>query len=349
MKDILENKLYQEDIERVLSSFDFSALKRKRLLVTGGLGLICSAVVDTLLAYNESHDASILIYVAARDEKRFLNRFGKRPCVKYVPYDAAEPIGFDVKVDYIIHGAGLSSPDLYLAKPVETMLTNFNGILNLLRYARAQGASRTLYISSSEVYGRKSVQRPFREDESGVVDINVVRSSYPESKRASEVLCRAFYSEYGVDSVIVRPGHVYGPAASRKDRRIASEFAYLSAQGKDLEMKSPGLQKRSYCYCLDCAAAILIALLKGSAGESYNIGNDEAISIREMASILAEAGNVGLSAAEPTEEELRRFNPMSNSSINDSKIKALGYKDTFAVHEGLCHTVLILKDLLTND
>ena len=176
-----------------------------------------------------------------------------------------------------------------------------------------------------------------------------MRSSYPESKRASEVLCKSFCSEYGVDSVIVRPGHIYGPTASVKDKRISSEFAYLAAQGKNLEMKSPGLQKRSYCYCFDCACAILITLLKGKTGESYNIGHDEAISIRQMASILAEAGDVDLLAIELTEEELKRFNPMSNSSLDDSKIKALGYKDSFATREGLEHTVLILKELLTND
>ena len=110
-------------------------------------------------------------------------------------------------------------------------------------------------------------------------------------------------------------------------------------------MKSLGLQKRSYCYSLDCAAAILIALMNGEKGESYNIGHDEVTSIRDMARILSEAGNVPLKINDPTEEDLKQFNPMDNSSLNDEKIKAIGYNDTFSVREGLTHTVEILKKL----
>lgn len=110
-------------------------------------------------------------------------------------------------------------------------------------------------------------------------------------------------------------------------------------------MKSLGLQKRSYCYSLDCAAAILIVLINGEKGVSYNIGHDEVTSIREMAQIIAEAGNVILKIKEPTEDDLKQFNPMNNSSLNNEKIKAIGYRDSFSVQEGLMHTVEILKEL----
>ena len=89
-------------------------------------------------------------------------------------------------------------------------------------------------------------------------------------------------------------------------------------------MKSPGLQKRSYCYSLGCAAAILVCLMNVKMGESYNIGHNEVTSIREMAQILAEAGNVSLKINEPTEKDLKQFNPMDNSSLDNNKIKAIG-------------------------
>ena len=146
--------------------------------------------------------------------------------------------------------------------------------------------------------------------------------------------------------MIVRPGHIYGPTASPRDRRISSEFAYLAAQGKSLEMKSLGLQKRSYCYSLDCAAAILVALINGEKGESYNIGHDEVTSVREMAQMLADAGKVELKINDPTEDDLKKFNPMDNSSLNNEKIKEIGYKDSLSVREGLAHTVAILADLI---
>ena len=343
MKNILKNEIYTGDIKKVIEKFDFSPLKGKSILITGGLGLICSSVVDLLIIYNEYYRANINIYVADINENGFSVRYGIYPYVRYLSYDATKSITFNVNVDYIIHGAGLASPELYVSKPVETMLSNFNGVLNLLEYAKHHLVKRMLYISSSEVYGIKDSADAFEESRFGSVDINVIRSSYAESKRASEVLCKSYSSEYDVNTVIVRPGHIYGPTASPKDKRISSEFAYLAAQGRPLEMKSLGLQKRSYCYSLDCAVAILIALLNGVRGESYNIGHDEVTSIREMARILSEAGDVSLKINEPPEEDLKQFNPMDNSSHNTDKIKTIGYHDSFSVYEGLNHTVEILK------
>lgn len=345
MKSLLTNDMYFNDICKILEVFDFEILKNKSVLITGGLGLICSSVVDVLIAYNEKYDANIKIYLADITDNGFESRYGEYSFVKYISYDATKQINFDFEADFIIHGAGIASPELYVAKPVETMLSNFNGVLNLLEHARKHTTKRMLYISSSEVYGTKDTADAFEEDKFGSVNINAIRSSYSEAKRASEVLCKSYSSEYGVDTVIVRPGHIYGPTASPRDKRISSEFAYLAAKGKTLEMKSLGLQRRSYCYSLDCAAAILISLTKGEKGESYNIGHNEVTSIREMAQILAMAGNVELKINTPTKEDLKQFNPMDNSSLNNEKIKAIGYKDTFSVKEGLTHTVKILKDM----
>lgn len=345
MRDILTNSTYVSDIKRVLDGFDFSCFKGKTVLITGGLGLIGSSVVDLLIIYNNLYNSNIAIYVADINENGFHVRYSEYSCVKYLYYDATKAIDFDVEVDYIIHGAGIASPELYVSKPVETMLSNFNGVLNLLEYAKRHNAERMLYISSSEVYGTKDTLDAFEENKFGSVNINAIRSSYSEAKRASEVLCKSYSSEYDVYTVIVRPGHIYGPTASPRDKRISSEFAYLAAQGKELEMKSLGLQKRSYCYSLDCAVAILIALMNGEKGESYNIGHNEVTSIREMAQMLAKAGNVSLKINAPTAEDLKQFNPMDNSSLNNEKIKQIGYRDSFSVQEGLEHTVKILRDI----
>ena len=346
MRNILTSKAYREDISKIIDSLEMQRFYNCNILVTGGLGLICSAIVDIFVVYNETSNANLKIYVADINEAFFDERYGDYACVKYVKYDATKPIDFDIDVDYIIHGAGLASPELYVSKPVETMVSNFNGVLNLLEYSKSHSIKRMLYISSSEVYGSKDTIDAFEEDRFGSVNINLIRSSYSEAKRASEVLCRSYSSEYDVDTVMVRPGHIYGPTASPRDKRISSEFAYMAAQGKALEMKSLGLQKRSYCYCLDCAGAILIALLNGQKGESYNIGHDEVTTIRDMALMIAEAGGVELKINQPTEADLRQFNPMDNSSLNNNKIKAIGYRDSFTAIEGLRNTVLILRECI---
>ena len=132
----------------------------------------------------------------------------------------------NIKPDYIISGAGLASPELYTEKPVETILSNFDGVHALLNYSKNNGTQRLLYISSSEVYGNKKTVESFMEGDYGEVDIDNIRSSYTVAKRASEMLCKSYASEFGVDCVIARPGHIYGPSAKKADKRISSDFAF---------------------------------------------------------------------------------------------------------------------------
>lgn len=337
---MIESGLYKNDLNKAISNIDLCELEGKSVFITGGLGLICSTVIDILLAHGKTE-----IYVGARNQKQFLERFGGFDKVHFVQYDALAELNLDFKPDYIIHGAGLASPELYTTMPVETVLSNFDGVHELLEFAKKNDVKRLLYVSSSEVYGKKSTDDPFIEGQYGEVDIDNIRSSYAIAKRASEMICKAYSSEYGIEAVIVRPGHIYGPSAKSTDKRISSDFAFKAANGEKLEMKSSGLQKRSYCYSVDCAAQILTVLIKGETGQAYNIGHDEITTIREMAIILAKSGNVELTVAEPTEAELKAFNPMNNSSLDNSKVKALGYKDSFSVEEGLSHTVQILKDM----
>lgn len=338
---LLESELYKQDLEKVMKNLSLTNLEGKSIFITGGLGLIGSAIVDLLLVYGKTE-----IYVGARNQKQFEKRYGGYDKVHFVQYDALSPfLTLNFKPNYIIHGAGLSSPELYTNMPVETVLSNFDGLHALLEYAKNNEVKRLLYISSSEVYGRKTTGNPFVEGQYGEVDIDNIRSSYAIAKRASEMLCKAYASEYGVDAVMVRPGHIYGPSAKKSDKRISSDFAFKAASGKKLVMKSAGLQRRSYCYSLDCTAQILTALLKGQSGQVYNVGHDEITTIRDMAKILANAGNVELTIAEPTEPEMKAFNPMNNSSLDNKRVKELGYKDTFSVEEGLIHTVRILQKI----
>ena len=154
-----------------------------------------------------------------------------------------------------------------------------------------------------------------------------------------------YAAEYGVDSVIVRPGHIYGPTASITDSRVSSAFAYNAAKGQNIIMKSDGLQLRSWCYCLDCASGILKVLLKGESSNAYNIPG-EILTIRDMAERLAEFGGVELIREGASESEAKAFNPMNNSSVDGSKLESLGWHNIFDADTGLKHTVEILKCVL---
>ena len=207
---LLECNQYKEDLKKAIQNIDLSELDGKTIFITGGLGLICSAIVDVLIFYGKT-----IIYVGARNEQQFQKRFGRINNVKFVKYDALTDLNLSIKPDYIIHGAGLASPELYTSMPVETVLSNFDGIHKLLEFAKINGTKRVLYVSSSEVYGKKATDTPFVEGVYGEVDIDSIRSSYSIAKRASEMMCKAYTSEYGMETVIVRPGHIYGPSAKK--------------------------------------------------------------------------------------------------------------------------------------
>lgn len=336
---LYESELYRADIYKAINSINLNKLNGKTIFITGGLGLIGSTIVDVLLLYGKLKK----VYVGARNYEQFKDRFGENTDALFVEYDALKDLKIDFIPDYIICGAGLASPELYVEKPVETILSNFNGVHNLLDFSKDNHVNRLLYISSSEVYGKMMSSEPYCEDQYGIIDMDNIRSSYAVAKRASEMLCKSYCSEYNVDIVVVRPGHIYGPSAKKSDKRVSSDFSFKAAEGQNIELKSAGEQQRSYCYTVDCAVQILFTLLKGEKGQAYNIGHNEIVSIREMAEIFAKIGGCEVKTVKAGALDTDRFNPMNNSALNNKRVKELGYEDIFSSQQGMEHTIRILR------
>lgn len=344
--------LWLSDLDAVISSLpEIGSLAGKSVLITGAGGLICSTVADMLIRWNESHHGreNIRIIAAGRNEGRIHARFGEysgRDYFAFMEYDALRPEIPSITADYVIHGAGNAHPSAMSSDPVGTMLANITGINAILK-ASGHNVRRVLYISSSEIYGRRADgnTEPFTENDYGYVDILNPRSCYPVAKRAAETLCVSYTSEFGTDTVIARPGHVYGPSASANDSRVSSSFAYLAAKSENIVMKSDGLQLRSWCYSPDCAGAILKILLCGECANAYNIPG-VVMTIREMSEILAEAGGVNVIRECASDSERKVFNPMNNSSVDGAKLELLGWKSVFDAEVGLSHTVEILRHVV---
>ena len=347
---IYDCKLWISDLDDEIAELsELHELVGKSIMVTGCTGLICSAVIDIIIRWNETHEGKIKVLAAGRNKEKVEARFASfvhEDWFVFVPYDSSSIENvLDLPCDYIIHGASNASPNKIMKEPVDTMLSNFLGIKILLDYAREKGTKRVLYISSSEVYGRKEFDRPSRINEYGWIDILNPRSSYSVGKCSAETMCASYYEQYGVESVIIRPGHIYGPTAVESDNRVSSAWAYAAARGKDIVMKSDGSQIRSYCYCLDSASAILKVLMKGEPIHAYNISNPNSIiSIREMAEILTKSNGVKLMIEIPGEAEKNSFNPMSNSSLDSTELLELGWRGLFDAERGFSHTVEILKE-----
>lgn len=98
MRNILTNQLYLNDLTRSLSNINLKSLKGKSILITGGLGLIGSSVIDILYTYNKLSFSNVVILVAATDEFKFNERYGNCDNIRFVGYNALESLDFNFKV-----------------------------------------------------------------------------------------------------------------------------------------------------------------------------------------------------------------------------------------------------------
>lgn len=343
-------KKYWDDMKAVLSNIpNITMLYGKNILITGATGMICSTVVDLCLYMNRYFDADIHVFVAGRNKTKVLERFSgftENEGLYYIYYDATseESIDFKESIDFIIHGASNANPAIYMKEPVETILANVLGLNNILKLSVQKKARRVLYVSSSEVYGKRHEQKAYSEEDYGFLDILNERAGYPSSKRNGEALCIAYGMEYNVDTVIIRPGHIYGPTIQSSDNRASADFTRRAVEGKNIIMKSMGNQLRSYCYVVDCATALLTVLINGERGNAYNISNPNSIcTIRDIAEAIAEKAGVNVIFDIPTEAERKSFNLMSNSSLSSEKLESLGWIPAFSLESGVDSMIEILK------
>lgn len=330
---------YQKAIEQVASIIPVSG---GRILVTGSTGLIGSCIIDVLMAANDLFDKQFEIFALGRNEVQLQSRFGMAEDLHFVIQNVIEPIAIE-GLAYIIHAASNADPKSYALYPSETIVTNILGAKSVLDYCKGK-KTRALFTSTFEVYG-KLEQDQYDENQYGVIDLNLIRSCYPESKRTAEMLFKSYADEYGVDCVITRLSSVYGPTMKDSDSKAHAQFIYNALAGENIVLKSKGSQVRSYCYVMDAVSGILTVLFRGKKGEAYNVANqDSIISIANLAQIIADSAGTKVVFERPDEIENKGFSKPQNCVLKTEKIRELGWTGKYDIMAGIHETMVILKE-----
>ena len=306
-------------------------LRDATVLITGGTGLVGFNLLQELAQVKASLNIRILALVRNTEKAQrvfapFLDQ------VELVCGDVREELTLSDSIDYIIHGASITSSKMFVENPVETIMTSFMGIRNMLELGRKKNVRSMVFLSSMEVYGMSKDDALLTEADVGYLNPLSIRSSYPESKRMSESLCVAYAKEYGVPVKIARLAQTFGPGMQPEDKRAIVQFLQSALSQKDIEIKASGESARMYLYTFDAVSALLTLLLYGEDGVAYNVANKATYcSIRTLAETIVEVtgGNSRVRVNTGTEEDRRIYPPDSFLRLDTSKLEALGWRASY--------------------
>jgi|APGre2960657468_1045069.scaffolds.fasta_scaffold29553_2 UDP-glucuronate decarboxylase len=327
-----KNNIIRSDVEQIIlkANLPWGSLKNKVFLFSGAGGIIASFMIETLLILNEIRGYNIKLILIARNKQKAYLRFKK-----YIDKNEIIIIEKDIsdfshihneKIDYYIHLASNADPSLFFSDPVGTLKANCLGTINLLESAKINKPEGFLYFSSGEVYGDIFIDKPIKETDYGIVDLDRTRNCYAEGKRVGEMLCNSYFNQFGIKTKIVRPAHTYGLDFDKKDTRAFSNFVDCVLNNQDIILNSDGKAKRSFLYVADAVLGYFTILLKGENGHAYNVGNDYEISILDLANTIIKASENSYLKVKFSDKIILNSSKSSNGLLDVSKLKQLGWK-----------------------
>ncbi len=256
----------------------------KRIFISGGAGFIGSALATSLIDDNEitifdNFDRDTLSSSAISGHENLRIVSGN-------VLDAERFSDASKGAELFVHAAAIAGINNTVEQPVSTMRVNMIGTANALAAAqKAETVERFIDFSTSEVFGSKALNVSEQSDAvTGAV--GEARWTYAVSKLASEHLTNAYYKQYGLNTVIVRPFNVYGPGQTGEG--AISIFTRKALKNEPLFIFGRGSQIRAWCFIDDMVRGLIAALTHPDAvGEAFNIGNDRAVTtIHELASSI---------------------------------------------------------------
>lgn len=352
---------HEKEIQEIIKRLEKESIKfnEKIILVTGGAGFLGSWICDVLIEQGaycicldnlSSGSFDNISHLMDKKNFRFLNHDISKPIYFGL---TNHPMGICVgdieKIDIIMHMASRASPFEFTKFPISILKSNTLGTMNALGIAKAHNAL-FFYTSTSEIYGNPPDSAvPTPETYFGHVNPVGPRSCYDESKRAGEAFIKAYELQHKIKAKIIRIFNTYGPRIryGALFGRVIPNFIHQALNDKDITVFGDGSQTRSFTYVVDEVEGLLKAVHFNAAnGEVINLGNDNELTILELAELIIELTN---SNSKITHNPLPIDDPVRRCPVLEKAKRLIKWKPTTPLKEGLRVTIEWFKSIENED
>ncbi len=305
-----------------------------RYFVTGAAGFIGSHFVRQLLAGEYGTEVTgVTVYDKLTYAGNLANlaAVADDPRYTFVQGDICDGDLLDQVLpghDVVVNFAAETHVDRSIHGPQDFIITNVVGTQTILDACLRHQVARTVHIGTDEVYGSIDTGS-WTENEPLLPN-----SPYSAAKAAAEMLVRAYYVTYGLNVSSTRCSNNYGPY--QFPEKVVPLFVTNLIDGGRVPLYGDGMNVRDWLHVDDHCRGIAIVMAKGKAGESYNIGGGLELNNRELTERVLAAMGADWSSVQPVDDRKghdRRY------SVDDSKVRALGYAPQHSFDEGLTETV----------
>lgn len=320
----------------------------KKILITGGAGFIGSHLVRRFVTMYPDYkiiNLDKLTYAGNLSNLKDIEHYDNYRFIQgdIVDEDFIEQIFTDEQFDAVIHLAAESHVDRSISSPIEFVMTNVVGTVNLLNSARRNwkgeyGNKRFYHVSTDEVYGSLGEDGLFTEETS--YDPN---SPYSASKASSDHFVRAYHNTYGLDVVISNCSNNYG-SYHFPEKLIPLAINNIKAN-KPVPVYGKGENIRDWLWVEDHARAIDVIFHNGSSGATYNIGGHNEWKNIDLIKLLCKVMDQKLGREPGTSAKLITFvtdraGHDLRYAIDSTKLQEdLGWTPSLQFEEGLEKTV----------
>lgn len=258
------------------------------VLITGGAGFIGSHLCEALLG--ERHKLRVIddLSTGRYENIRHLEGNGSFELIIDTILNRSLVENMIKTVDIVFHLASAVGVRLIIEQPVKTIETIVEGTNVILSLARRY-RKPVIITSTSEAYGKGS-KVPFSEEDDIILGPTTKRRwAYAAAKIIDEFLALAHYYETSLPVVCVRLFNTVGARQTGHYGMVIPRFVEQAVQGKDITVYGDGKQTRSFCHVQDAIGALIaLAGCPKACGMVVNIGNNEEISINDLARRIKE-------------------------------------------------------------